>query len=199
MNNNQNIIDKSFQKKYFNQFKSLIDPTDILLDDLTIFAQSLKKMHSRGNKAIIVGNGGSSAIASHFSVDLTKNASVRCINFNEADLITCFANDYGFDNCIKYAIDFNGDAGDILIAISSSGKSKDIINGCNSARENNFSKIVTFSGFDENNPLKECGDLNFWIDSKAYNFVENIHQFWLLAVVDIIIGKAEYSANPDAS
>ena len=199
MNNNKNIINKSFLKKYFNQFKSLIDPTDILLDDLTIFAQSLKKMHAQGKKAIIVGNGGSAAIASHFSVDLTKNASVRCINFNEPDLITCFANDYGFDDWIKHAVRFYGDQGDIFIAISSSGKSKDILNGCVSAREKDFSKIVTFSGFDKNNPLINSGDLNFWVNSKAYNHIENIHQFWLLAVVDIIIGKAEYSANPDAS
>ena len=54
---------------------------------------------------------------------------------------------------------------------------------------------MTFTGFDENNPLKGCGDLNFWIDSKAYNLVENIHQFWLLAVVDLVIGKSEYPAN----
>ena len=195
MSDKQNLTNKSFLKKYFNQFKALIEPTDVLLENLSFFAQSLKKMHSHGNKAIIVGNGGSAAIASHFSVDLTKNARIRCVNFNEADLITCFANDYGFDNWMKEAVNFYGDEGDVLIAISSSGKSKDIINGCISARENNFSKIVTFSGFDENNPLNNYGDLNFWIDSKAYNFVENIHQFWLLAVVDLIIGKSEYPAN----
>ena len=195
MRDKQNMTNKSFLKKYFNQFKALIEPTDVLLENLSFFAQSLKKMHSHGNKAIIVGNGGSAAIASHFSVDLTKNARIRCVNFNEADLITCFANDYGFDNWMKEAVNFYGDEGDVLIAISSSGKSKDIINGCISARENNFSKIVTFSGFDENNPLKNCGDLNFWVDSKAYNFIENIHQFWLLAVVDLIIGKSEYPAN----
>ena len=195
MRDKQNMTNKSFLKKYFNQFKALIEPTDVLLENLSFFAQSLKKMHSQGNKALIVGNGGSAAIASHFSVDLTKNASVRCINFNEADLITCFANDYGFDDWIKHAVRFYGDEGDIFIAISSSGKSKDIINGCISAKENNFSKIVTFSGFEKNNPLKEYGDLNFWVDSKAYNFVENIHQFFLLSVVDLIIGKSEYPSN----
>ena len=195
MSSNQNITNESFLKEYFNQFKALIEPTDVLLENLSFFAQSLKKMHSQGNKALIVGNGGSAAIASHFSVDLTKNASVRCINFNEADLITCFANDYGFDDWIKHAVRFYGDEGDIFIAISSSGKSKDIINGCISAKENNFSKIVTFSGFEKNNPLKEYGDLNFWVDSKAYNFVENIHQFFLLSVVDLIIGKSEYPSN----
>ena len=195
MRDKQNMTNKSFLKKYFNQFKALIEPTDVLLENLSFFAQSLKKMHSHGNKAIIVGNGGSAAIASHFSVDLTKNARIRCVNFNEADLITCFANDYGFDNWMKEAVNFYGDEGDILIAISSSGKSKDILNACIAARENEFSKIVTFSGFEKNNKLKKCGDLNFWVDSRAYNMIENTHQFWLLAVVDLIIGKSEYPAN----
>ena len=70
-----------------------------------------------------------------------------------------------------------------------------LYNGCVSVKENYFSKTVTFSGFDNNIPLKKDGDLNFWVDSKAYNFVENIHQFWLLAIVDLIIGKFEYPAN----
>jgi len=186
---------KLFLKEYFTELKKLIIADDKLINDIYNFSQLLKEINTKGKKAVIVGNGGSAAIASHFSVDITKNAGIRCINFNESDLITCFANDYGFDNWIKHAVRFYGDEGDIFIAISSSGKSKDIINGCISARENNFSKIVTFSGFDENNPLKNCGDLNFWVNSKAYNFIENIHQFWLLAVVDLIIGKSEYPAN----
>lgn len=195
MTKKSNTLSASFLKNYFKIYTSLIDPTNVLLKNLSFFAESLKKIDSNGKKAIIIGNGGSAAIASHFSVDLTKNARIRCINFNEADLITCFANDYGFENWMKEAVSFYGDKGDILIAISSSGKSKDIINACISARENDFSKIVTFSGFDENNPLKKYGDLNFWVDSKAYNLVENIHQFWLLAVIDLIIGKSEYPAN----
>ena len=195
MTKKPNNSSTSFLKDYFKIYKSLIDPANVLLENLSFFAESLKTMDSNGNKAIIIGNGGSAAIASHFSVDLTKNARIRCVNFNEADLITCFANDYGFDNWMKEAVNFYGDEGDVLIAISSSGKSKDIINACIAARENDFSKIVTFSGFDENNPLKNYGDLNFWVDSKAYNLVENIHQFWLLAGLDLIIGKSEYPAN----
>ena len=186
---------KLFLKEYLEDFKALISTDNNLISDLNHFSDLLKEVHSNGKKAIIVGNGGSAAIASHFSVDLTKNAGVRCINFNESDLITCFANDYGFDNWVFRAVEFYGDKGDLFIGISSSGNSLDIINGCNSAKQKSFSKIVTFSGFDENNPLKMCGDLNFWVDSKAYNFVENIHQLWLLSIVDLIIGKTEYSAS----
>ena len=79
-------------------------------------------------------------------------------------------------------------------AISSSGKSENMVNAANYARKNQIS-VVTFTGFDINNPLKAIGDINFWVDSKAYNIVEMIHQIWLLSVCDSIIGKAEYSAS----
>ena len=151
-----------------------------------------------GKKVIIVGNGGSASIANHFSVDLTKNAGIRCINFNESDLITCFSNDYGYEKWVEKAVEFYGDEGDVFIAISSSGSSKNILNGCRAAREMNFSMVITFSGMGSINPLRKLGDINLWADSRAYNHIENIHQFWLLTVVDLIIGKAEYLANPDA-
>ena len=149
---------------------------------------------NKGNKILLFGNGGSAAIASHFSVDLTKNASVRCLNFNESDLITCFANDYGFENWVAKAVEFYGDQGDVLIVISSSGQSKNMINATSSARTKKFSKIVTLSGFEEDNPLRKSGDINLWVNSRAYNFVENLHQIWLLALVDLVIGDKEYSA-----
>jgi len=144
---------------------------------------------------MIFGNGGSAAIASHVSVDLTKNANIRCTNYNEADLITCFANDYGYERWIEKAVDFYADQNDVLILISSSGKSKNMINACKSARNKKISKIITFTGHDKNNPLSKLGDINFWINSKAYNFVENTHQIWLLAICDLIIGKREYLPN----
>ena len=144
---------------------------------------------------MIFGNGGSSAIASHVSIDLTKNANIRCVNYNEADLITCFSNDYGYERWIEKAIDFYGDKRDVLILISSSGKSKNMINACNAAKNKKMSKIITFTGHDKNNPLSKLGNVNFWIDSKAYNFVENTHQVWLLTICDLIIGKREYPPN----
>ena len=133
-------------------------------------------------------------MASHFSVDITKNAELRCVNCNEADLITCFANDYGFEHWVEKAVDFYGDEGDLLVVISSSGSSENMLNGVKAARNGNFNAVVTFTGFADENPLRQLGDINLWADSKAYNFIENIHQVWLLAIVDLIIGSREYSA-----
>ncbi len=72
--------------------------------------------------------------------------------------------------------------------------SKNMLNGVKAARNGNFNAVVTFTGFAEENPLRQLGDINLWVDSKAYNFIENIHQVWLLAIVDLIIGSREYSA-----
>ncbi len=90
------------------------------------------------------------------------------------------------------AIKYYGNKGDVLILISSSGKSMNMINACKVARSKKISKVITFTGNDINNPLSKLGDINFWINSKAYNFIENTHQVWLLTIVDLIIGKREY-------
>ena len=187
-------MDEKFVTDYFINFSKLIQPAKDLILNIIKVKDDLITVSVSGKKVIVVGNGGSAAIASHISVDLTKNAGIRSINFNEADLITCFANDFGFENWVAKAVEFYGDEGDVLIAISSSGQSENILNGVKSAKEKRFSSLITLSGFAPNNPLRQLGGINLWVDSKAYNFVETIHQLLLLAVVDLIIGKKEYSA-----
>ena len=188
------MSDHKFIKSYLEDFSNFVKPNDEITEKLLQVYNLLLEVQSKNKKVLIFGNGGSAAIASHFSVDLTKNAKLRCVNFNESDLITCFSNDYGYDRWVEKTIDFYGDKGDLLIVISSSGLSKNMINGVKAARNGNFSSVITLSGFSKDNPLNQLGDVNLWANSNAYNFVENIHQIWLLAVVDLVIGKREYSA-----
>lgn len=186
------MSEKDFVKKYLEDLSNLVKPNEDIIEKIILVKQILLDAKNKNNKVIICGNGGSAAIASHVSVDLTKNAKIRSINFNEADLITCFANDYGYERWIEKALDFYADVNDVLILISSSGKSLNMINACKAAKNKKISKIITFTGHDKNNPLSKHGDINFWINSKAYNFVENTHQIWLLTIADLIIGKREY-------
>ena len=186
--------DISFLQDYLIDFSNLIKPNkDIvrkLIQTRNIFLNTSKK---RG-KILIFGNGGSAAIASHVSVDLTKNANIRTVNFNESDLITCFSNDYGYERWVEKAVDFYADRNDTLVLISSSGKSRNMINACKAARRKKI-KVISLTGHTKNNPLSKITDLSLWIDSRAYNFVENTHQIWLLTVCDLIIGKREYLAK----
>ena len=108
---------------------------------------------------------------------------MRAINFNEADLITCFGNDYGYENWMGKALEFYGDSGDVAVIISSSGQSQNVVIGAKTARDLGL-HVVTLSGFHSDNPLRALGDLNLWVKSESYNVVETTHQSWLLAVID---------------
>ena len=191
------MSDKNFIKSYLKDFAALVEPNDQIVDKIINTRDIILKAKKNSAKIIICGNGGSAAIASHASVDLTKNANIRSVNFNESDLITCFANDYGYERWVEKAVDYYADSKDILILISSSGKSLNMINAAKAARNKKVSKIITFTGHNKDNPLSKLGDINFWINSKAYNFVENTHQVWLLTIVDLIIGKREYLPNQE--
>ena len=186
--------DINFLKDYLNDFSKIIKPDNNIIKKLIEVRDIFLKTSKKRGKILIFGNGGSAAIASHVSVDLTKNAQIRTVNFNESDLITCFSNDYGYDRWIEKTIDFYADRNDTLVLISSSGKSKNMINACKAAKRKKI-KVISFTGHAKNNPLSKIVNLSLWVNSKAYNFIENTHQIWLLTVCDLIIGKREYPAK----
>jgi D-sedoheptulose 7-phosphate isomerase len=179
--------------EFFKNYFELLSEKLVAIEEsqLEEAVEMIKTTMANQRKVIIVGNGGSAAMSSHVAVDLTKNAGIRAINFNEADLLTCFANDYGYEHWVSQALKFYADKGDLVILISSSGSSKNILNGAATARELGL-RIITFSGFKPDNPLKKLGDINFYVDSRGYNIVEMAHHVWLVALVDRIIGKIEY-------
>ena len=183
-----------FLENYLTDFSNLIKPNQNVINKLIKVRNIFLKTSKKSGKILIFGNGGSSAIASHVSVDLTKNAKIRTVNFNEADLITCFSNDYGYEKWVEKAVEFYADKNDTLVLISSSGKSKNMINACKIAKKIKINAI-SFTGHSYNNPLSKMSDLSLWVESKAYNFIENTHQIWLLTVCDSIIGKREYPAK----
>ena len=186
--------DVNFLENYLNDFSKTIKPNKEIINKLIKVRNLFLKTSKQNGKILIFGNGGSAAIASHVSVDLTKNAKIRTVNFNESDLITCFSNDYGYERWIEKSVDFYADKKDILVLISSSGKSKNMINACKAAKRKKI-KVISLTGHTKSNPLSKITDISLWINSKAYNFVENTHQIWLLTICDLIIGKREYPAK----
>ena len=178
----------TYLSNYLNKLAGLIG--DINQKDFFKIVKILKEVKKNKNKVILVGNGGSAAMASHVSVDLTKMCKIRAINFNEADLLTCFSNDYGYENWVKKALSFYADKRDVLICISSSGESQNIINGAKFAKKNGC-KVITLTGFNKKNKVRKIGDINLWLNSKNYNFIEMTHHIWLLSIVDFI-AKSKY-------
>lgn len=149
--------------------------------------------NERGGKVLIAGNGGSAAIADHCAVDFTKNAGIRTLSFAGASWVSCLANDYGYDQWVARSLEMHADHGDLVVLVSSSGASENILCAARTARRLGL-YCVTLSGFAADNPLRSMGDLSFYVDSRAYNVVEMTHQILLLAVCDAIIGGAEYSS-----
>ncbi len=185
--------ERQWLSQYLDRYRESIFSPDVTAP-LVELKNLLCSCAQKGGKVILAGNGGSSAIASHCAVDLTKQARIRSINFNEVDLVTCFANDYGYEHWVEKALEFYGDPDDVVILISSSGKSPNMVNAARHVLGSGM-PLVTFTGFSEDNPLKKLGQLNFWVNSNAYNIVEMTHHIWLLAVCDLIVGSAEYPSN----
>jgi len=172
-----------------NYFESLAKSITSIQSDKKLLLNALDLIQETGvrnGKIIFAGNGGSAAMASHVSVDFTKTLGLRSVNFNEADLITCFANDFGYGHWLEKALEFYADPKDLVVLISSSGRSGNILNAAKKAKVMNL-PLITLSGFKADNPLRKMGDLNFYAQSCSYNIVEMTHLAWLLSLLDKLI------------
>lgn len=177
---------------YFAELDRLLRQASVLdrqgkpltLDSAVTWAmERATRITTGGGKLVFVGNGGSAAIASHMAIDYSKNGGMRALAFNDGAALTCLGNDLGYDKVFSTQIDLHGRTNDLLVAISSSGQSPSILNAVQSARGRGM-EVVTFSGFRADNPLRSLGDVNFFVDSESYGFVEIAHLTLIHAVLD---------------
>jgi len=139
-----------------------------------------------GHKIMFIGNGASAAISSHMAADFSKNGNMRAMAFNDAPLLTAVSNDLGYQHVFERPITTFADEGDVLFAISSSGRSENVLRGVQTARTKGCG-IVTLSGFDTDNPLCSLGDMNFYVPSQNYGPVEIIHHSICHSILDVIM------------
>jgi D-sedoheptulose 7-phosphate isomerase len=149
-------------------------------------AETARNAHNSGNKVILIGNGGSAAIASHHAIEFLKNGGIRAQALNDLAALTCLSNDLGYANVFSEQLKTQGVPGDMLIAISSSGQSVNILKAVEVARTNRM-QIATFSGFQPDNLLRGRGDVNFYVNSNQYGFVEVAHHALIQAILDIYV------------
>jgi D-sedoheptulose 7-phosphate isomerase len=183
--------------KYYdelNQFVKKIEVADRegknipLADAANKVIDIILERNAKGKKVIFIGNGGSAAVASHMAIDFWKNGKIKATAFTDASLITCLSNDYGYEHVYAKPIEMFADDGDVLIAISSSGKSKNILNAVETAKNKGCS-VVTLSGFSADNPLAKIGDINFYVPADAYSHVEIIHHTICHYILEMIIER----------
>ena len=181
---------KAWLDDYFARFQPAFDQR--FYASLQAFYELCLKVRERGGKLMFAGNGASASISAHGAVDFTKQGKVRARDFNEPNLITCFSNDFGYENWIAKAVEHYADDGDAVVLISVSGRSPNAVNAAKYARSRGM-PVVSFTGSAADNPLRAESDIDFWFDSRAYNVVEAVHMMWLTTVVDMLVGQAEYS------
>jgi len=184
-------------KNYFNELLDMFhkikvtNSSNVELNLDVAIHRVVKKIlakKNKDNKVIIIGNGGSASIASHIATDFLKNAKVPAMTFNDSSLITCLSNDLGYAYVFQKPIELLARKGDILFAISSSGKSKNILNATKEAKRKGCF-LITLSGFAKKNPLRKLGDLNFYLPSGSYGFVEIAHLAICHCIADKVIEK----------
>ena len=158
------------------------------LDPATGFKMLLQltiDARKRHRVIFIVGNGASASMASHIAADLCKNAHLSTEVFSDASLLTAVANDVGADQLFAVPLRRRGMKNDILVAISSSGKSRNILEAVKTARKTGM-KVVTFSAMKPDNLLRKLGDLNFYVKASSYGLAESAHAALLHYWVDMI-------------
>ncbi len=134
--------------------------------------------HDRGAQLYIIGNGGSAGLASHMAADACKNGHLRAIALNDAALLTATANDLAYDQVFSLPIERLGRPGDLVIAISSSGNSPNIVRALDASRALAL-QAVTLTGMKPDNRARRLGDLNFYVPLSRYGLTESAHQVLL--------------------
>lgn len=184
-------------RQYFDQISKLFSGVQVtdsrkrpmeLSNGLSTGIELIVTQTSLGRKVMFIGNGGSAAIASHQAVDYWKNGGMRAIAFNDSSLLTCISNDFGYPHVFAKPIEMFAEHGDILIAISSSGRSENILLAVNVAKDRGC-KVITMSGFSADTPLRFAGDVNFYVPSDSYGHVEIVHLALCHSMLDAIVSR----------
>lgn len=160
---------------------------DVAMDAAIEWAvAAARRTADAGGKLIFAGNGGSAGIASHMATDYSKNGGLRAWAMNDGSMLTCLANDFGYEHVFAKQIEFHGRPGDLLVAISSSGQSPNILAAVKAARSLDCT-VLTLSGFAPDNPLRRSGDMNLYLGSSVYGYVEIGHLALCHAILDLSI------------
>lgn len=157
-------------------------------EGINLLLRNFLQHKTNSSQIFFIGNGGSSAIASHMTADFMKNGGMKTYSLYDNAVTTCMGNDYGYEHIFSRPLGFLAKRNDLLVAISSSGNSKNIVNAIEAVR-NKGGEIITFTGFERDNKVKQMAKINVYVPSDQYGIVESIHNLMLQQIVDMIMEK----------
>ncbi|WP_242831981.1 SIS domain-containing protein [Butyrivibrio sp. VCD2006] len=177
--------------RYLEEIKHLLDEIKITQgtkelsydEGIVKLIQVMEATRQAHRQLFFAGNGGSAAIAEHMTADYLKNGHMRTVSLYDSPVLTCLGNDYGYEHVFSKQLDMMAERGDLLVAISSSGNSQNIINAIEVVKSLRGT-VVTFTGFKPDNRARAMGDVNVYIPCEKYGMVESLHELILQQVVD---------------
>lgn len=185
--------------KYITKFHEALENTKFFKENGTIEFNSydagidaiiaiITEIKNNKKQLFFIGNGGSSAIASHMTADFMKNGGMKTYSLFDNAVTTCMSNDYGYEYVFSKPLSFLAGTGDLLVAISSSGNSPNIVNAINTMNSKG-GKVITLSGFKSDNIIKSMGSYSVYVPIEHYGIVESIHNLILQQIVDMILER----------
>lgn len=153
------------------------------MKEIVAVFENIKRL---GNNVYFIGNGGSAGIAMHMTADYLKNGRMRTVSMYNPATLTCLGNDFGIEYIFSKQLELLARPGDLLVAISSSGNSSNILRAIEMVKEKGC-KVITLTGFREDNKARQMGDFNIYVPSMEYGIVESVHNVILQQVVDMLM------------
>ncbi|MBR3601195.1 MAG: SIS domain-containing protein [Lachnospiraceae bacterium] len=186
------------KNEYVKELISLLERTEIWINHnqedigydkgIEYLFEKFSYHKKQNSQVFFIGNGGSSAIASHMTADFMKNGGMKTYSLYDNAVTTCMGNDYGYEYVFSKPLEFLGNENDLLVAISSSGNSLNICNAIEVAKNKKMG-VITLTGFRSDNKVKQLGNVNIYIPSEKYGYVESIHNLMLQQIVDMILER----------
>lgn len=181
----QKLVEKLEATEIWNGTVKKYEDYDV---GMQVLVNKFSDHKKKGSRVFFIGNGGSAAIASHMTADFMKNGGMNTYSLYDNAVTTCIGNDYGYEYIFSKPLEFLLKSDDLLITVSSSGNSSNIVNAICVAKKKNAA-VITFTGFLNDNRVKQLGDINVYVPCEKYGIVESIHNLILQQIVDIIMER----------
>ena len=189
-----------YSQKYLQAMSTTLEQTEASLgaeksdlqSALVRSVEIIKAVQAANGTQFFLGNGASAAFAEHMALDWTKNGGVRSLNPSSSVLLTALANDISFQDSFATFLDRYARSGDVVVTISSSGNSENVIRAIDQARKMDC-KVITLSGLKPDNTSRKLGDVNFYVPARTYGIVECAHQVLLHMLIDAFMGIEEWA------
>lgn len=193
---------ESYSLKYSSAFDALIRKSQFSQkgsdvgqqEGLDLLCALTGATAEKSGRFIFVGNGASASFASHMALDWSKNGGVASLCLSDGTQLTALGNDLGYEEVFSAPLDWHGKENDVLVTISSSGNSENIVRSIRKAHELGL-EVVSFSGLKPDNMSRQLADYSLYVPGLTYGMVECAHQLWMHMWLDCYMNVMEWDRD----